>query len=234
MSIADRKSQDTLGSESSTLKGLEQGAHFERTVPNPSSNALKNLGPVRTNIGKTSFVYNWLAEAWMFHTTFIIGLSYILTFIVPQGYNDSELWNESCWVKVFWLVPLPYTLICFFGLVLPMRTPKFVKRNPNSARRIDNLYILTVTKGDNKDAVIRAWEAHRHLESLDPCIRVHVLSDEPNHFDNINCFTCPKSFTTTNSKYKARALEWYRQTMNYTEFDWILHLVCYFEFYFLG
>lgn len=97
-------------------------------------------------------------------------------------------------------------------------------RDPSEARRIDNLYILTVTKGDNKKAVMRAWNAHKHLEQLDACVRVHVLTDEPHFFDNINCFTCPKNFTTANSKYKARALEWYRQTMRYTEYDWILHL----------
>jgi hypothetical protein len=179
---------------------------------------------MRTNKGKTEGVFLFLSEAWILHTCFILLATYCLTFIVPQGYIDDELWNVSCYVKVFWLVPIPYTLICFLGLALPLRTPKLVRRDENIARRVDNLYILTVTKGDNKAAVMRAWEAHRHLEKLDPCIRVHVLTDEPNHFDNINCFTCPKSFQTRNSKYKARALEWYRITMNYTEHDWVLHL----------
>jgi cellulose synthase/poly-beta-1,6-N-acetylglucosamine synthase-like glycosyltransferase len=81
-----------------------------------------------------------------------------------------------------------------------------------------------VTKGDNANAVMRTWNAHKHLEAIDPCIRVHVLTDEPHFFDNINCFTCPKSFQTQNSKYKARALEWYRLTMRYSKYDWILHL----------
>jgi cellulose synthase/poly-beta-1,6-N-acetylglucosamine synthase-like glycosyltransferase len=89
---------------------------------------------------------------------------------------------------------------------------------------MDNLYILTVTKGDNVEAVYRSWNAHKHLERLHPGIRVHVLTDEPYYFDNINCYTCPKAFKTSNSKYKARALEWYRQTMRYTEHDWVLHL----------
>jgi cellulose synthase/poly-beta-1,6-N-acetylglucosamine synthase-like glycosyltransferase len=109
-------------------------------------------------------------------------------------------------------------------LTLPFRTPKFLNYEELEPRRIDNLYILTVTKGDNREAVMRAWNAHKHLESLDPCIRVHVLTDEPYYFDRVNCFTCPKSFTTGQSKYKARALEWYRQTMKYTEYDWVLHL----------
>ncbi len=127
-------------------------------------------------------------------------------------------------INLAWILPLPYTLVCFFGLILPYRTPRFLYDNEMPKRRLDNLYIVTVTKGDNKTAVLRAWDAHQHLESLNPAIRVHVLTDEPNYFDNINCYTCPKSFTTANSKYKARALEWYRQTMRYTEYDWVLHL----------
>ena len=123
-----------------------------------------------------------------------------------------------------WLLPFPYTVICFFGLILPFRTPKFIYDGTLPRRRCDNLYILTVTKGDNKEAVYRSWNAHKHLERLHPCIRVHVLTDEPYFFDNINCYTCPKNFRTANSLYKARALEWYRQTMRYTEFDWVLHL----------
>jgi hypothetical protein len=107
---------------------------------------------------------------------------------------------------------------------MPFRTPKFLYDDSLPKRRIDNLYILTVTKGDNRDAVYRSWNAHKHLERLHPCVRVHVLTDEPYFFENINCYTCPKAFTTAGSKYKARALEWYRQTMRYTEHDWILHL----------
>ena len=127
-------------------------------------------------------------------------------------------------MKLGWLLPLPYTILCFISLALPFRTPKFLIYDKNEARRVDNLYILTVTKGDNKEAVYRAWNSHKHLEKLDSCIRVHVLTDEPYYFDNVNCFTCPKSFQTSQSKYKARALEWYRQTMKYTEYDWVLHL----------
>lgn len=114
--------------------------------------------------------------------------------------------------------------MCFFGLTLPFRTPRFLYSDDLPKRRLDNLYILTVTKGDNHDAVMRSWNAHKHLESMHPAIRVHVLTDEPYFFEGINCYNCPKSFNTDNSKYKARALEWYRQTIRYTEHDWVLHL----------
>ncbi|KAH6570449.1 hypothetical protein BASA62_004355 [Batrachochytrium salamandrivorans] len=144
--------------------------------------------------------------------------------MLPQDYVDNEIWNYTCFWKIGWILPFPYTLICFFGLVLPYRTPKFLYSDALPKRRIDNFYILTVTKGDNREAVYRSWNAHKHLERLHPCVRVHVLTDEPYFFENVNCYTCPKLFTTAGSKYKARALEWYRQTMRFTEHDWVLHL----------
>lgn len=178
----------------------------------------------KTNTGNTKIVMALLSEMWIIHLIIILGGVYLMTFVVPQGYTDAEIWNSTAWYKLGWMLPLPYTFVCFFGLILPYRTPKFLYKKNMPRRRVDNLYILTVTKGANKEAVYRAWNAHRHLESLHPCIRVHVLTDEPYFFENINCYTCPKSFVSGKSKYKARALEWYRQTMRFTEHDWILHL----------
>ncbi|KND04364.1 uncharacterized protein SPPG_00093 [Spizellomyces punctatus DAOM BR117] len=175
------------------------------------------------NKGRTKLVMALMSWAWIFHAIIILGATYVMSFWIPQGYTDEEIWNKGCYWKMGWLLPLPYTAICFAGLILPIHNARPPPKDV-APRRVDNLYILTVTKGDNKEAVMRAWNAHKHLEKLDPCIRVHVLTDEPNHFDNINCYTCPKSFSTARSKYKARALEWYRTTMRYTEHDWVLHL----------
>ncbi|KAJ3297131.1 hypothetical protein HK104_000845 [Borealophlyctis nickersoniae] len=178
----------------------------------------------KTNTGKTKLIMALLAEMWIIHIIVIVGGTFLWSFFVPQFYVDDQIWNYTCWWKIGWLFPLPYTFICFIGLVLPFRTPKFIYDSARPKRRVDNLYILTVTKGDNREAVYRAWNAHKHLERLHPCIRVHVLTDEPYFFENLNCYTCPKAFTTAHSKYKARALEWYRTTMRFTEHDWILHL----------
>ncbi|KAJ3062540.1 hypothetical protein HK102_008732 [Quaeritorhiza haematococci] len=178
----------------------------------------------RTNTGNTKIVMALLSEMWIVHILVILGGTFFMTFYAPQDYTDTELWNAGCYWKLGWVLPMPYTLICFFGLALPYRTPKFLYTKDMKRRRVDNFYILTVTKGANREAVYRAWNAHKHLERLHPCIRVHVLTDEPYFFENINCYTCPKSFKTANSKYKARALEWYRQTMRYTEHDWVIHL----------
>ncbi|KAI8922537.1 hypothetical protein PhCBS80983_g05956 [Powellomyces hirtus] len=200
------------------------GAGANPNVPGMSY-ALLEESSERTNKGNTKFVMAFLAEAWIMHMIVILGMTYVFTFVIWDfSYTDTEMWNITCYWKLGWLLPIPYTLICFFGLALPFRTPKFIYDSDMPKRRVDNLYILTVTKGDNRDAVYRSWNAHKHLERLHPCVRVHVLTDEPYFFENINCYTCPKSFTTANSKYKARALEWYRQTMRYTEHDWVLHL----------
>ncbi|KAJ3115218.1 hypothetical protein HDU96_001002 [Phlyctochytrium bullatum] len=187
-----------------------------------------NQPQVRTNLGNTKACMMMLSEMWIFNLAFLLGGTYLMTFYLGnvQGYSDILLWNVACYWKIGWLLPLPYTLVCFFGLILPYRTNKFLnfEKEGIKKRRVDNLYILTVTKGNNKEAVYRAWDAHKHLERLHPCVRVHVLTDEPFFFENINCYTCPKAFVSGNSKYKARALEWYRQTMRYTEYDWVLHL----------
>ncbi|TPX73869.1 hypothetical protein CcCBS67573_g04863 [Chytriomyces confervae] len=211
---------------------LETGPGGKRVEPQSSlstiqgSYALNDHSSERTNLGNTGIVMALLSELWIVNLFFILGGTWIKAFYLGklQEYDDYNLWNTSCYWKMGLLLPLPYTLICFFGLTLPFRTPKFLVYDGIKKRRVDNLYILTVTKGDNRDAVYRAWNAHKHLERLHPAIRVHVLTDEPYFFEGINCYTCPKSFTAGNSKYKARALEWYRQTMRFTEFDWVLHL----------
>ncbi|KAL5035988.1 hypothetical protein BDV3_004731 [Batrachochytrium dendrobatidis] len=209
---------DTNNAPKSFGKDIEK-----QGFPGPVSHAT-TADTCRTNTGNTNAVMALLSEMWLFHIIFILGFTYLMTFHLPQYYVDDQLWNYGCYWKLGWIMPLPYTLICFFGLALPFRTTKFIIRDPTTARRVDNLYILTVTKGDNLEAVMRSWNAHKHLEALDPCVRVHVLTDEPHFIEGINCFTCPKSFQTLHSKYKARALEWYRQSMKYTEHDWVLHL----------
>ncbi|TPX61528.1 hypothetical protein PhCBS80983_g01019 [Powellomyces hirtus] len=216
--VSSRMSSDTLHDKAQTTIDV---------APSPKKAGIPSVeGEIRTNKGRTKLVMTLASIAWIFHIVIILGATYVMSFQIPQGYVWDEYWNKGCYWKMGWLLPIPYTLICFIGLALPLRNaPKpQIASATNQPRRIDNLYILTVTKGDNKAAVMRAWDAHKHLEQLDPCVRVHVLTDEPNHFEGINCYTCPKTFTTKQSKYKARALEWYRQTMRYTEHDWILHL----------
>jgi hypothetical protein len=91
-----------------------------------------------------------LSEMWIINLIAILGGTYAMAFHLPQYYSDDEVWNIACWWKLAWILPLPYTLVCFFGLTLPFRTPNFLYTEDLPKRRIDNLYILTVTKGDNR------------------------------------------------------------------------------------
>ena len=144
-----------------------------------------------------------------------------------QFYIDDEMWNLGCWWKIGYLLPLPYTIVCFIGLILPFPVPRKadpVMERMFKTREVDNLYIVIVTRGSNKEAVYRSYHSMLHLEDVHPSVRVHVLTDEPYNYPDINCWSCPKGFTSGKSKYKARALEWYRQTLKLTERDWILHL----------
>ncbi|KAJ3125513.1 hypothetical protein HK098_000200 [Nowakowskiella sp. JEL0407] len=210
-------------------KPTEKSEDGKKVMPNVPSRSYALDGEddksKRTNRGNTKALMALIAEMWIFHIAIILGSTYWMVFYNPINfYTDTELWNASCYWKLVFLLPMPYTIVCLFGLALPFRTPKFLYHDKLKKRRCDNFYILTVTRGNNREAVYRAWNAHKHLERLHPSVRVHVLTDEPFFFENINCYTCPKAFSTAKSKYKARALEWYRQTMRYTEYDWIMHL----------
>ncbi|KAI8615486.1 hypothetical protein BC830DRAFT_1122463 [Chytriomyces sp. MP71] len=128
--------------------------HFQNQAKRVAgSYALNDTSDVRTNLGNTAIVMGLLSEMWIINLFFILGGTWIKAFYLGslQEYDDYQLWNNSCYWKVGLLLPLPYTLVCFFGLTLPFRTPKFLTYEGVKKRRVDNLYILTVTKGDNRD-----------------------------------------------------------------------------------
>ncbi|KAJ3193572.1 hypothetical protein HDU82_002773, partial [Entophlyctis luteolus] len=147
---------------------LSEPSESTRPLRPATSYALMNPSSERTNLGHTKLVMSLLSEMWIVNLAFIIGGTWLKSFYLGdlQQYDDYNLWGISCYWKLGLLFPLPYTLICFFGLTLPFRTPKFLDYSGEKRRRLDNLYILTVTKGDNREAVYRAWNAHKHLEGL--------------------------------------------------------------------
>jgi hypothetical protein len=138
------------GYDKNQINDSQKSGSTTSSSPAPSRPFFQDDG-VRTNIGNTSFMMALLSELWLFNIIFILGGTFIMTFYVPQFYVDYEIWNASCYWKLTWIFPLPYTLICFIGLALPFRTPKFIYSDSLPRRRCDNLYILTVTKGDNKE-----------------------------------------------------------------------------------
>jgi hypothetical protein len=50
--------------------------------------------------GNTPVVMGLLSEMWLIHITFILGFTYLMTFVAPQNYIDTELWNTSCYWKI--------------------------------------------------------------------------------------------------------------------------------------
>lgn len=173
---------------------------------------------------RTRQIMRYLEHAWIVNTILIFGTLYLLTFVLKRGYTDLDATDFTFTWAIAWIIPLPLAFMNFLGLITPFRINRYKseKKKKKRARKLDNLYIVVVTRGDNKDTVLRSWEQHKHLEQI-PKIRVHVLTDEPYNFENINCFACPKSFKCS-ARYKARALEWYRRIHKLTKNDWVLHL----------
>lgn len=173
---------------------------------------------------KTEKIIRYLSIYSPFINGFLVtSIVYIFTFIGPIKYSDSSLFNYKTSISLFWLIPLPLSLFNLIGLITPFKTDsERYDRKRNKPRRFDNLYVVIVTRGDNKDTIKRSSIVHKNLESI-PKVRVHFLTDEPYYFEDVNCFTCPSSFKC-NSKYKSRALEWYRRIQKLTKYDWVLHL----------
>ena len=183
--------------------------------------------PARIFEGRTAELSKFLAALSYFHGAFIVGLAAILYSWNEINYVD-KMWNEQCYWKIFWLAPTPLALVTLISLLLPYASKATPKRTLASIR---NFYIVIVSKGDNVEAVGRSLEAHKSLEDLfdGTVVKVHVVTDKgsllhQNLTLNATIHACPKSFKTDKAKHKARALEWYRQKMQFSERDWILHL----------
>jgi hypothetical protein len=144
---------------------------------------------VKTNTGNTRLVMALLSEMWIIHIAIILGCTFCMTFLIPQGYVDDELWNVACWWRLGFLLPLPYTLVCFFGLALPFRTPKFLYTPDMKKRRVDNLYILTVTRGNNRE--------------------VNEKENMPNlvYLGRLSCMGCSQAFGKTTSLHSCSRID---------------------------
>ncbi|CAF0754540.1 unnamed protein product [Brachionus calyciflorus] len=151
----------------------------------------------------------------------IIGvLTYLLTFHVLYIFYDSTVKIPPVH-HIAWILPFPYTLSCVIGLFFPYNDDYESRKK---IRSFKNLYIVTVTKGSNREAVLRSWNTLKNLSDPERGIQMFVLTDEPHFFPDINCVTVPKSFQTKHAKYKARALEYFRLLKKFTDEDWVLHL----------
>lgn len=75
---------------------------------------------------------------------------------------------------------------------------------------------------------IRPWEALRQYEKTEFFIVLDDMDkavlDSLSFPSFVQVVQVPKTFTTVQAKYKARALEYFRQSHHFTDQDWILHL----------
>ncbi|KAJ6559523.1 glycosyl transferase family group 2-domain-containing protein [Mycena capillaripes] len=175
---------------------------------------------------------------------FIFPPALVLTFYACYAFFPFKLDKLDVSAAGDWdwttLVHVLLTSICTFnqvppfanvwGLCLPMH-PFFYARAPLT-RSFKTLRICLVTKGTNFKTVVNSvhqWEDLRRHSFL----RFHVLSDEGKgeelrkalpSFVQIIEVPGPSIFRTSKAKYKARALEFYRQQQNLSKDDWVLHL----------
>ncbi|PYH97045.1 hypothetical protein BO71DRAFT_319466 [Aspergillus ellipticus CBS 707.79] len=116
------------------------------------------------------------------------------------------------------------------GLCLPMRPNKF-SQGPKT-RSLGTLYVCLVTKGVNAQTVLnsaRCWDTL--AQRGHPSVRFHVLIDHDNLEDfprllpsYVTIDQVPEVVPVKRARYKARALEYFRQKYNFGKEDWVLHL----------
>jgi hypothetical protein len=146
-----RREQSNAIPVNETQTSLQNHTLYSKTRASAQTTETQRYSPL------TKLIMAMLSEMWIFNLLFIAGGTYLGTFVIPQGYTDNEIWNVTLYWKMAWILPLPYSLMCFFGLVLPFRTPKFLYDDSLPKRRVDNLYILTVTKVSAWSLLNPAW-----------------------------------------------------------------------------
>ncbi|KAJ7300588.1 glycosyl transferase family group 2-domain-containing protein [Mycena albidolilacea] len=178
--------------------------------------------------------YNYLIFPPALVLTFYVCYAFFRFQLDKLGVSTAGDWDWTTVVHVlltsictFTQVP-PYANV--WGLCLPMH-PFAYARAPLK-RSFKTLRICLVTKGTNFETVlnsVRQWEDLRRHTFL----RFHVVIDDENchelrkalpSFVQIIQVPGPGIFRTSKAKYKARALEFYRQQQNLSKEDWVLHL----------
>lgn len=145
-----------------------------------------------------------------------------------DGWNSSAIKHLVLFGAILLLQMPPFgnTL----GLCLPIRPNKYANRP--KIRRLGTLHVCLVTKGTNVQTVLnstRCWDVL--TQRSHPSVRFHVVLDSADneHFRRelpsyITIDEVPGTFSAKRAKFKARALEFFRQKYKFSKEDWILHL----------
>jgi hypothetical protein len=113
-----------------------------------------------------------------------------------------------------YLLSLPYVAFGIWGLLT--RTPPLPAVQKRS---LDRLIICLVTKGTNPGVVLRTYP--RLLALCGPEVELCVVTDHPLPIPHL---LVPATFHPKCARYKARALEYFRQQQRFGSGDWVLHL----------
>ncbi|GAQ44609.1 hypothetical protein AtubIFM61612_007697 [Aspergillus tubingensis] len=148
--------------------------------------------------------------------------------VSDDGWNSSAIKHLVLFGAILLLQMPPFgnTL----GLCLPIRPNKYANRP--KIRRLGTLHVCLVTKGTNVQTVLnstRCWDVL--TQRSHPSVRFHVVLDSADneHFRRelpsyITIDEVPGTFSAKRAKFKARALEFFRQKYKFSKEDWILHL----------
>jgi cellulose synthase/poly-beta-1,6-N-acetylglucosamine synthase-like glycosyltransferase len=123
------------------------------------------------------------------------------------------------------LFPVVHAFIMFTGLCMRYKQPandRAAKTTPK-LRTFDRLFILVVTKGENRETVYRTWDKLKCLNDPSRDIHLRLLVDGEVEFEKTSCVKVPTEFKCK-AKAKARALEYFRLHVELKSNDWILHL----------
>jgi hypothetical protein len=178
-------------------------------------------------------LFNLLHKLRFLHLVFIFIIWCVIAYNL-LNYEEAIV-SEFHYSHVLMMLPLPYVLCVFTGLFVNFddtslvnksdkETSDLAKQAPPKLRNYDRIFICLVTKGINKDAVYRSWDALKILQESTRGVFVYVVSDEPYYFEDLNTVIVPSMFECRYARAKARALEYFRQQMRLTEKDWVLHL----------
>lgn len=139
--------------------------------------------------------------------------------------------SNSFWDVQSRLATFVMCLAMFSGSVglLAALTP-MVTRLPSKQpkREWSTLHICLVTKGVNRQVVLRSVEEMRHLHRLHPRVRFVVLTEEGRDFDpgrlGVDVVFVPQKYQPPKARFKARSLEYFRAHELHCDDDWVLHL----------
>jgi hypothetical protein len=161
-------------------------------------------------VGRT--VLDPLRRLWWIHLPIIAAMTTVSLAISQARLPDIS--GSFHLHHLVYLLPVPYVVLAIAGLL----TPAGVLPGA-TARRLDRLIICLVTKGTNPDVVRRTYRSL--LPLCGPRVELCVVTD---HALDIPHLLVPADFRTRHARYKARALEYFRQQQRFGPGGWVLHL----------